>query len=430
MSEPATPRAAILSIGDELLRGAHPDLNAPHLARELIRLGFRVERTTLLGDDVEPLTAGLRALTEQAELVVTSGGLGPTLDDLTREAVAAVAGVELEERSEVWHALRERWAARGLEVPPSNRRQALVPRGAELLPNEWGTAPGFLCELAPGRFVASLPGPPRELRPMVAEVLAPRLRERFDGLVPAPRRTFVLAGLAESTFGERCGEWMRRSADPLIGVSAREGLLVASLHPRDPSDPAARTRLEARADEFRQRFARWCLYEGDASIEAHLIGRLAEGPVTLALAESCTGGRVAARLTAVPGASDVFREGFVTYSNAAKQARLGVDGALLDRFGAVSGEVAAAMARGAAKAAGADLSVSITGIAGPSGGSPEKPVGLVWLGLHHAGLTWILERRFPAGDRERVRSFATHAALELALRAVDGRLGELDLLPG
>ncbi len=421
------PRACVLSIGDELLRGAHADLNAPFLLSELGAMGFELRSTRLVSDDEEPLRRAMTELCSGADVVVSSGGLGPTLDDVTRDAAAAAAGVELVEAPGVFKAIEERFALRGRVAPESNRRQAMLPAGAKLLPNDHGTAPGFAVRIGTCLLVC-LPGPPRELQPMWGEVLKPLLRERHARLPIRSERTFHLAGLSESIFAEQCGDWMSREADPLIGVSAKEGILTAHLV-SSGSKPGEGGALEARALAFRERFEPWILFEGRGSLEARVVERLAEEGLKVAVAESCTGGRIASRLTGVAGSSGVFGAGWVTYANEIKHRQLNVAWELLETHGAVSSQVAAAMARGAAQASGADLAVSVTGIAGPGGGSAEKPVGLVWFGLAMgtrwgAEQVWTFERRFPGLDRDRVQSFATRMALELVLRAVDEKLGD------
>lgn len=390
-------------------------------------MGFELDSTRLVSDDEEPLRRAMTELCSSADVVVTSGGLGPTLDDVTRDAAALAAGVKLVEAPGVFEAIAERFTLRGQVAPESNRRQAMLPFGAELLPNDYGTAPGFAVRVGTCLLVC-LPGPPRELRPMWGEVLRPLLRERHSELPLRLERTFHLAGLPESTFAERCGDWMSREADPLIGVSAKEGILTAHLVSSGAETGVDNT-LEARVLAFRERFAPWILFEGRGSLEARVVERLAEEGLQVAVAESCTGGRIAARLTGVAGSSGVFGAGWVTYSNEIRHSQLDVSWELLEAHGAVSSQVAAAMARGAAQASGADLAVSVTGIAGPGGGSPEKPVGLVWFGLALGGRwgaerVWTFERRFPGSDRERVQSFATRMALELVLRAVDEKLDD------
>jgi nicotinamide-nucleotide amidase len=417
----SAPRAALVSIGDELLTGRLADQDAPLVAAALAELGLAVGQVAVLPDDEALLVSTLRRLAQDHALIVTSGGLGPTLDDVTRHAVATAAGVELHESAEAWEQVRAWFVQRGVEPSPTNRRQALLPAGAELLRNQRGTAPGLWLPLPNGTVVACLPGPPGELLGMLRGELVPRLAARFVGAPRLLRRAFALFGLPESHFAERAGDWMDRSVDPLMGVTARDGLLVASLV---SSAPDAEQRLEARAVEFRERFAQHLFAEQDEELEFALGRRLLELGCTVTVAESCTGGRIAAALTRVPGISAVLEECFVTYSNGAKQRRLGVPAAWLRDHGAVSAEVAAALAAGAARVTGAALSLGVTGIAGPLGGSPQRPVGTVHFGLQHRGEVWTVERRFPPVERDRVRRYAEQTGLYLLWSALAGRLAQ------
>jgi nicotinamide-nucleotide amidase len=407
----APVRAWIVASGDELVEGRALDTNSAWLARELSALGVRSERFLVLGDDERALRELAREAAQQVELLVVTGGLGPTLDDLTRQALAAAAGVELCEDAHALEALRAWFAARGRPFSESNRRQALLPRGAEPLPNAAGTAPGFLMRC--GRaLIAALPGPPREMERVFADELRPRLERLLPPRPPLFLARFHLFGLPEAAFADRCGEWMARGSDPLLGVTARSGVLSAQLA------ASSEALLGARAAEFRERFREWIFSEGSSDL-AHVLGELllARG-ITIATAESCTGGLLAQRLTQLPGISAVFGWGFVSYANEAKIGLLGVDRALLEEQGAVSLPVAEALARGAAQRSGARLSVSITGIAGPDGGTESKPVGLVCFATSLDGLVQSTERRFALRGRDLIREFAAQTALDLARRRV------------
>lgn len=412
MSAPV--RAWIVASGDELVQGRNVDTNSAWLARELAALGVETQRFVVLGDDEAALCELARAAGREVELLVVTGGLGPTLDDVTRHALARAAGLELLEDEQALEGLRAWFAARGRPFAESNRRQALVPRGAELLRNAVGTAPGFL--LGCGKaLVAALPGPPREMQRMFDDELRARLERR---LPPRPSRAvacFHLFGLPESSFADRCGDWMARDADPLLGVTAHSGVLTAQLASSDLA------RLGARAAELRERFAEWIFSETSGDLGRVLGELLLARGITIATAESCTGGLLAERLTRLPGISAVFGWGFVSYANAAKQALLGVDPALLAAHGAVSLPVAEAMARGAAERSGARLAVSITGVAGPDGGTAEKPVGLVCFATSFDGAVQSTERRFAVRGRDLIREFAAQTALDLARRRVLGR---------
>ncbi len=425
MSAAPTVRVALVSIGDELLAGAHPDLNAPFLARELGRLGLAVETVRVLPDREALLAGSLSGLVADHDLVITTGGLGPTEDDLTRHAVARALGVELEPRAEAWEHVVRLFAARDRVPTENNRRQELFPAGSKLLENRVGTAHGFLGEAAGGCWIASLPGPPRELGIVYPESLEPLLAERFGAAERLHAQSFTLSGIGESIFAERAGDWMQRSAADVargeleMGVSAREGFLVGTLRGRGARGAE---RLAERAARFAERFSEDLVYASGAEPEAELVAALTAAGRRLALAESCTGGLVAQRVTSVAGSSAAFTAGLVTYANEAKVQLLGVPAALIERHGAVSSEVAGAMARGAALKTGCDLACSITGVAGPGGGTEAKPVGLVCFGLVDGSHTWVLERRFPAGSRDRVRVFAANQAFELLLRCLGGTL--------
>jgi len=410
-------RAAVVAIGDELVTGDIVDSNSGEIARALAGLGIEVERFVVLGDDRPGLAHAFWELARDYGIVVATGGLGPTLDDVTREAAADAARVPLETNADVLAGLRDLWARRGLAMPESNARQAAFPAGAQLMPNRCGTAPGFRVWID-GGMLAVLPGPPREMRDMLAHELLPWL-ERTCGRGPARAvATFHLAGLSESAFGDRAGDWMARDADPRMGVTAHMGVLRVTLRTSATTPEAARDRLAARSAEFRARFADDVFSEDEPRLELALGRTLIERGLTLATAESCTGGLVAQLLTDAPGISAVFREGWVTYSDRAKRERLGVPAELIERHGAVSEEVARAMAEGAARASGARLAVSTTGIAGPDGGSPEKPVGLVWFGLCVDGRSRAERALFPALGRDAVRRFAAHRALDLLRRSL------------
>ncbi len=407
---------AIVATGDELVSGVLLDGNSALIARELAAHGLEPRRFTVLGDDEDALVHLLLELAPVHGAIVLTGGLGPTLDDVTRHACARAAGVELVRDDAVLEGLRGLYARRGRPFPAANERQALFPRGARVLANHLGTAAGFEVGVA-GCAVFALPGPPREMAPMLAAEVLPRVVAGARGAAAVERRSFHLFGLPESAFADAAGAWMDRAANPRMGVTSNAGRLAVSLRAQAPTREAAARLADARAAEVRERFAEWLFSEDEPDL-ALATGRLliARG-LTVATAESCTGGLLAERLTRVPGISAVFGFGFVTYADRAKTELLGVDPALLAAHGAVSAEVAAAMARGAAERSGARLAVSITGIAGPGGGSPHKPPGLVWFGLWSAGTLATQERRFPDLGRDLIREFAAGTALDLLRRA-------------
>jgi nicotinamide-nucleotide amidase len=408
-------RAAVVAIGDELLAGDYPDSNSAQIARELAVLGIECERFTVLGDDRAALAQVFYELCRDYAIVVASGGLGPTMDDVTREAAADAARVPLETRADVLEELRAAWERRGGSMPASNARQASFPLGAQRMPNTCGTASGFRVWVE-GGMLAVLPGPPREMRAMLELELLPWIERTCGRGEGVAHCRFHLAGLSESAFADQAGDWMERSANPRMGVTAHHGVLRVSLRASASSAEGAHSLLAPRGAAFRERFAADIFSDDDPRLE-HALGRsLIERGYSVSTAESCTGGLVAKMLTDVPGISAVFREGWVTYSDEAKHKRLGVPRAMLAAHGAVSGEVAAAMAAGAARESGARLSLSTTGVAGPDGGSEQKPVGLVWLGLCVDGRASAHKVQLPAVGRETIRLYAAHRALDLLRR--------------
>jgi len=404
----------VLAVGDELLSGVQLDTNSSWLAGELARHGLVTLGAEVVRDDESAIAAAVRRALGEAELLVVTGGLGPTLDDVTRHGVAAAFGRELDLDESALADVRAWFARRKVAMSDTNQRQALFPRGATVIPNRHGTAPGFRLE-AGGRAVVVLPGPPRELQGMWKDEVLPWLAASGRARPPLPVRSFYLFGLSESLFAERAGAWMEREAEPLIGVTAREGVLSVTLRAVS-AEPARLAALEARAAEVRARFSDELYSESDWELERVLVEALRARGARVALAESCTGGLVQALLTSVPGASAVFRQGWVTYSDEAKQASLGVARATLATHGAVSRAVAEEMALGAARLSGAELTLAVTGIAGPDGGTPEKPVGLVWLASSWQGEVRSVERIFPAFGRDSIRRWAARTALWLGWR--------------
>lgn len=423
MSAALQRRVAIVATGDELISGTTVDLNTSAIARRLAELNWSVERAVVMGDDQEELARTYLSLAERFPVVISTGGLGPTLDDVTREAAARAAGVSLELHEESLARIRAWFDGRGRTMAASNERQASFPKGCEVMPNEAGTAPGFVLALGRSKLFV-LPGPPREMAAMLEAELVPRLAALVGGEEALATHTFHLFGLAESTFADEAGPWMDRGANPKIGVSAKLGILRVALTARGADAAAARIALDDRAAAFRERFGRYVFSEDEPSL-ANLVGNeLIERGLSVATAESCTGGLVAGALTDVPGISASFAQGFVTYSNEAKRERLGVREDTLATHGAVSRETAEEMALGAARAAGAELAVATTGVAGPGGGTDEKPVGLVWFATVHEGQVRSLERRFGAMPRSSIRTLSVHTALDQLRRRLAGLLQE------
>ena len=413
-------RAAALAVGDELLDGYRTDRNSPALARFLGERGWSLERIQVVGDEESVIAAALVELARDHALVLVSGGLGPTLDDVTRHGLAQAAGVALESNPEAW-AQVQAWYQRTDRTPPSsNARQSLLPEGARPLDNAQGTAPGIHMRMA-ATDVFALPGPPREYEPMLEAHVAPWLAGQDDGGRVHRVQRFHLFGISESLFADQVAGWMERGCNPLMGVTAKDGVLSVRLLAEGASEQAAQALLTARTTEFLGRLGEYVFSEEESDPARVLGAELLSTGTSVTTAESCTGGALAQALTGVAGISEVFREGVVTYANQAKVERLGVDEELLRSHGTVSGPVAEAMARGMAERTGADLALATTGVAGPGGGTDDKPVGLVWFGVHFRGQTASVERRWPPVGRERIRRWATAQALLLGLRAVRGQ---------
>jgi nicotinamide-nucleotide amidase len=398
----------ILATGDELLTGQVVDTNSAWLMDRLWDLGLMVRRKTLVGDDRADLLAALKETTGRSDVVVMSGGLGPTEDDLTAECVAAAMGAPLEVDPSSLEAIRRRFERLGREMTPNNAKQARFPRGATVIPNRLGTAPGFIAPLGRGEVIC-LPGVPVEYRGLCEEVVLPRLAARLDQ-VPASRLV-KLFGVPESHADQR----MRPLMDDPANRGGRFGYRAhwPEIHVKwSVFGPEAEARADRILAAVRQIFGEALWGEGKDELAAMVVGRLAERRERLALAESCTGGLLAETLTSVPGASAVFDLGVVAYANEMKSRMLQVPPGMLARHGAVSEPVARALAEGARAAAGATWGVGVTGIAGPSGGTEEKPVGTVFLALAGPSGTQALQRLY-RGDRDRVRRTAAHEALNL-----------------
>lgn len=414
----------LVTIGTELLLGFTIDSNAAEIARALASVGARVVRRTTVGDDAEAIAAAVHEGLARTGFVVTTGGLGPTRDDVTKRVVAELFGAPLVLDDAYLGQLRERFQRLGRgPMPESNRAQAEIPRGATVLPNVWGTAPGLWLEGPPG-VVVLLPGVPREMRGLLEQEVMPRVQERVARRYGTPAVTLSLTlrttGITESALADRIG--------PL-----EDGLAPATLAYL-PSFEGVDLRLtawgleRAQADRVLSHAAETLkpalgahYYGADASdLAGVVLERLERRGARLAVAESCTGGLLGERITAVPGASRTFVGGVVAYADGVKAAELGVPQTLIEQHGAVSEPVVRAMAEGVARRFGAAASLAVTGIAGPTGGTPEKPVGTVWLAACLDGRCEAALRRFP-GDREDVRRRSAQAALDLMRHLLPAR---------
>ena len=405
----AVTRVAILSVGDELVLGQIEDTNASWLARELQQAGAMPGERRTVGDDRASLAHAIAELARSHDALVITGGLGPTLDDLTREALLDVVdpgGALVEDPAGVAHLLG--WfEKRGRVMPASNIRQALRPRAARLLDNPNGTAPGLAVDAPSGCSVFCLPGPPNEMKPMCARFVLPAVRGESRVVLTAALHTI---GLGESVIAERLGELMQRGREPSVGTTASNGIVTIRVRSTGAAE-AAREALDATVRDCEARVGS-IIYGRDGEPLAAVVGRLlAERGRTLASAESCTGGLFGAMVTEVSGSSAWYLGGFVTYANERKMQDLGVRADTIARHGAVSHETAIEMARGALERTGASLAVSTTGIAGPTGGSDAKPVGTVFVAVaERDGMVHSRRFHFP-GDRATVRSRTAHLAL-------------------
>lgn len=410
--------AAVLSIGTELTRGELINSNAAWLSDQLTALGFEVREHLTVDDDVPRIVEAILRASEKHEVVVSTGGLGPTTDDLTSEAAAKALGVALTRDPATVARLEKLSAWYGRALPPNNLKQADFPAGADILANDEGSAPGFAIALGKARLFF-MPGVPREMKHIFASRIVPRiaaLAERTSHQLHF--RTF---GMTESALGQALDGVEAQFPGLIIGYRASfpevEIKLLARAH-----DGALAAQLAERASEEVKRRVGHVIYGDRDDSYPSAVGRtLRERGLTLAVAESCTGGMIGAMLTSVPGSSEYLLFDAVTYSNAAKSGVLGVSEETLRGHGAVSEECALAMVRGVLRCAAADIGVSVTGIAGPGGGSDEKPVGTVWIGVgNRAG--WLSARRFLfRGDRERIRTMSAYMALRMVDELAKGR---------
>jgi len=410
-------RAEILAVGSELLTPQRSDTNALHLTERLRDAGVEVTMRITVADDAALLEAAFRGALERADLVISTGGLGPTEDDLTREAAAAALGRELVRDPGILERLRERFARYGRVMAPNNAKQADLIAGGRELDNPRGTAPGQMVEVD-GRMLVLLPGPPREMKPLFEAEVLPRVRERLGGAL-LHTRVMRIASLGESDVDAALAPIYTRYPGVSTTILSQPGQVELHLTARGESREEAERAIEPLAAELRERLPGRFFSEDGRELPQVLADLLSERGETLALAESCTGGLLAERLTALPGASHFLERGFVTYSNRSKSELLGVPLDMIESRGAVSAEVAREMARGARARAGVTWAIGITGIAGPDGGTEAKPAGLVYIALAGPDAERVEERRF-IGGRRRVRFQSTQMALELLRRELLG----------
>lgn len=408
-----TLSAEIIAIGSELLAPDRTDTNSLWLTEKLNSIGIEVKLKTIVGDDDARLEEAIRDAVRRSKVVITTGGLGPTEDDVTRKVAARALGRRLLLDEAILAELREKFKAFGHVMPERNSRQAMVIERAEVLPNPNGSAPGLFIE-DDGVAIVLLPGPPREMKPMFENYVVPKLAERA-GSIKVVRRMLRVAGLGESALDEKIAPIYTKYENPQTTILFNKSEVEVHLTARGRTEVDATALLDKVSEQLEERLGHAIFSFAGEKMEEVVGLKLTLGGYTLAVAESCTGGLISERVTDVPGSSKYFIEGVIAYSNDAKTRTLGVEPVLLLEHGAVSAPVAEAMAEGIRKRARTDFGLAITGIAGPGGGSEEKPVGLVYIALADDTRTEHRKLIIP-GDRQLVRWRASQAALDLLRR--------------
>ena len=406
----------LICVGTEILLGNIVNTNAAYLSQECAQIGLSCYHQSVVGDNEQRMEEAIRLAVSRSDIVILSGGLGPTQDDLTKEVAAKVFGMGLYEDSHTRERIMEYFLQnhRG-QITSNNWKQALVPDGALVVDNDNGTAPGLILE-KDGKRAILLPGPPNELKPMFEKDIRPYLNR----LVPEGifSRMIKICGLGESKVESMIMDLMEQQSNPTIAPYAKTGEVHLRVTARARSKEEAEEMMAPLLSELSKRFQDDIFtMEEDITLEEAVVNLLKEKQITVTTAESCTGGLLAGRLLNVPGASAVYMEGYITYSNQAKEKLLGVSHKTLEQFGAVSPQTACEMAKGAALVAKADMAISVTGIAGPDGGSMEKPVGLVYIGCYTKGRTYAEEFHF-TGNRAKNRDTAVAKALTMLRSAL------------
>ena len=410
------PSAEIITIGTELLLGQLVDTNTSAIAKAMADVGVDVYRETTVGDNAARIAGAVREALGRADIVLCAGGLGPTVDDLTRDAVADAVGRTLETHDKSLHSIEAIFASMGRTMSENNRRQALFPHGAIVVDNARGTAPGFIVE-EDAHVIVAMPGPPHELNQMLHRSVVPWLKTRFELHDTLVTRVLHTVGVSESEIDARIDDLFRAGTNPSIAVLAHIGLVDVKLTAKAKDPASAASMIATLEPEVRRRLGDCICAVDSGTLQASLGKALRDRAWTIAAAESCSGGLVGAAIASVPGASDYFLGGVVAYANEAKHDLLGVDEGVIAAYGAVSEAAAAEMAAGARARFKATIAVSVTCIAGPDGGTPEKPVGLTYIGLANAEGTTDVKRFILPGDRENIARRAALAALTMAWRA-------------
>lgn len=414
-------RIACLCIGDELLDGRLADTNSQRLAASLFEIGVQLQTTRVVSDEREAIACALLELAQDHQLIVTSGGLGPTSDDLTAEGVARANGDSIRLCANAWSHIQDRFSSKGMSLPENNRRQAEVPESSRTILNEAGVAPAFVTPVKDAQ-VWSFPGVPSEFSFFLKDHFVPHVRDAHPGAGFLEARTVRCLGITESRLAQKLEPFEEKH--PEIRIQYRthfpeNHVRLVLAHGGETSASQQRERMDALVNEARALIGRAAYGEGDETLQELVVNCLRQRGETVALAESCTGGKVSSMLTDVPGVSSIYVGGAMTYSNGAKVKTLGVKEETLIEHGAVSEPVAAEMAEGACTHFSSDWAISVTGIAGPGGGTAEKPVGTVCFGLHGPQGTMTKGRVLPFSQRERIRTLSASVALRWLLEELE-----------
>lgn len=405
----------LICVGTELLLGNIVNTNAAFIAEQCAGLGLSMYYQSVVGDNPGRLEHLLRTAKERSNVIILSGGLGPTQDDLTKETAAGVMGKELVEDAKARREIESFLAKRGHKITENNWKQSMVPKGCRVLYNPNGTAPGIIMEDGDTRMIL-LPGPPNELIPMFEEQVFPYLRDLQPEMICS--RMVKLCGIGESAAETEILDLINTQSNPTVAPYAKTGEVHLRITAKAQSESEAFALIEPVEEELKKRFGD-LIYtdEPQVTLEMAIAELLEKHHLTVTTAESCTSGLLAGRLVNVPGISNCFKEGHITYSNEAKEKILGVSHETLEKYGAVSSQTAAEMAQGGAKAAGADVCVAVTGIAGPEGGTEEKPVGLVYIGCYCRGKIYT-EKNLYTGSRSKIREYSVASALTLLRKSI------------
>ena len=407
-------KAEIMAVGTEILLGDILNTNARYLSRELALLGIGVYYQTVVGDNEERLLNAFKLAFDRADMVITTGGLGPTDDDITKETGGKFFNLKMVENEEAVKNVKDYF--KGKEMPKSNKKQGFVPEGATVFYNHNGTAPGCMIEKN-GKILIMLPGPPYETEPMFEEYVLPFLKKKSGFTIIS--KVLHLSGIGESAAAEVLSDIMSESENPTIAPYAKPNEMIFGVSGRGESEEEAKNIIKPVVEEIYGRLGKYIYGEDGCTLEEAVIKELVKRNLTLASAESCTGGLIAGKIVDYPGASEVFLDGVVSYSNESKVKRLGVSQETLDKYGAVSEETAREMAEGVIKAMDADVGVSSTGVAGPGGGTDEKPVGLIYVAVSIKGKTTVKKLNLKGG-RNKIRNRVVTEALTLLLSELKG----------